>query len=173
MPSGSPHIMSTQTPHLTEEQIWNALRQVMDPEIPVVSLVELGVVRSVETDGQRVTVTMTPTFSGCPALIVMQQLVADKVKELGAAEVDVKMVLDPPWSSDWITPEAREKLRAFGLAPPPVHGGDLQIKLNPRVTCPRCGSDNVTIKNRFGSTLCRAIYYCNDCQDAFEQFKPL
>ncbi len=164
--------MSPKRP-LDEQRIWQALREVMDPEIPAVSLVDLGVIRSVETDGRGVTVIMTPTFSGCPALAVMQQLVADKLKALGAEPVEVKMALDPPWSSDWITPEGREKLRKFGLAPPPVHGGDVNVILHPQVACPRCGSTNITVKNTFGSTLCRAIYYCNDCQDAFEQFKPL
>ncbi len=164
--------MST-SEQLTEDAIWQALRQVMDPEIPVVSLVDLGVVRAVETDGAHVRVVMTPTFSGCPALHVMRALVEQKLQDLGAASVDVEMVLNPPWTSDDISPEGREKLRAFGLAPPPVHQGDQTIILQPQVTCPRCGSSRVTVKNTFGSTLCRAIYYCLDCQDAFEQFKPL
>lgn len=161
----------TQT--LTEEQVWQALKEVMDPEIPVVSLVDLGVVRDVQVEGDRVTVTMTPTFSGCPALAVMQQALREKVLALGAAEVEVRTVLEPAWSSDWIRPEAREKLRKFGLAPPPVHGGELNIALEEPVACPYCGSYNTTLKNSFGSTLCRAIYYCNACQQPFEQFKPL
>ncbi len=158
---------------LTEEEIWQALKEVMDPEIPVVSLVDLGVVREVQVEGDRVTVTMTPTFSGCPALAVMQQALREKVLELGAAEVEVRTVLEPAWSSDAISEEAREKLREFGLAPPPVHGGDLNIVLHEPVACPYCGSHNTTVKNAFGSTLCRAIYYCNECQQPFEQFKPL
>jgi len=153
--------------------LWEALKEVMDPEIPVVSLVDMGIVRAVETDGRNVTVTMTPTFSGCPALVVMERLIAEKMKEVGAETVEVKTVLKPAWTSDWISEEGRAKLKAFGLAPPPVHGGDVNIMLVPTVACPRCDSTNVTVKNTFGSTLCRAIYYCNDCQDAFEQFKPL
>ncbi|NOX63875.1 MAG: phenylacetate-CoA oxygenase subunit PaaJ [Chloroflexi bacterium] len=158
---------------LTESMLWEALKEVMDPEIPVVSLVDMGIVRAVETDGRNVTVTMTPTFSGCPALVVMERLIAEKMKEVGAETVEVKTVLKPAWTSDWISEEGRAKLKAFGLAPPPVHGGDVNIMLVPTVACPRCDSTNVTVKNTFGSTLCRAIYYCNDCQDAFEQFKPL
>ena len=159
--------------HLTDDIVWAALAEVMDPEIPVLSLVDLGVIRAVYLAGDQVTVTMTPTFSGCPALVEMQRLVKERLQALGANEVTLNVVLAPPWSSDWINLEGRRKLKAFGLAPPPVHGGDVQIMLFDTVTCPRCDSDDVTVRNTFGSTLCRAIYYCNRCQDAFEQFKPL
>ena len=157
----------------TQDTVWAALREVMDPEIPVLSLVDLGVVREVVVTGDAVCVTMTPTFSGCPALLEMQRLIRKRLGELGAGDVTVNTVLAPPWSSDWISAKGRRRLKAFGLAPPPVHDGDVQIMLFGAVTCPRCDSDDVTIKNTFGSTLCRAIYYCNRCQDAFEQFKAL
>ncbi|HFQ93544.1 MAG TPA: phenylacetate-CoA oxygenase subunit PaaJ, partial [Anaerolineae bacterium] len=117
--------------------------------------------------------TMTPTFSGCPALRVMERDIAAKMKELGFASVEVRTVLSPPWSSDWITEEAREKLKKFGLAPPPRHGGRIEITFYEPAACPYCGSENTAVKNDFGPTLCRAIYYCNDCQQPFEQFKPL
>lgn len=158
---------------LTSDAVWAALHEVMDPEIPVLSLVDLGVVREVTVSGDVVTVTMTPTFSGCPALVEMQRLIEVRLLALGAASVAVNTVLAPSWSSDWISDEGRRKLKAFGLAPPPVHGGDVQIMLFDVVRCPRCNSDDVLVRNTFGSTLCRAIYYCNRCQDAFEQFKPL
>ena len=158
---------------LTNDSIWTALREVMDPEIPVLSLTDLGVIREIVVTSGAVTVTMTPTFSGCPALVEMQRLIDECLRTLGATEVTVNTVLAPAWTSDWISDEGRRKLKAFGLAPPPMHGGDVQIMLYDAVTCPRCDSDDVTVRNTFGSTLCRAIYYCNRCQDAFEQFKPL
>ncbi len=159
---------------ITPDQIWQALTKVKDPEIPVVSLVEMGIVREVVVEDDGVVVIITPTFSGCPALHVMQRDVETAVRNLGVQQVTVKTVLHPPWSSDWITDEAREKLRQFGLAPPQKHGGNLaSVAFLDVAQCPRCGSKNTVIKNSFGPTLCRTIYYCNDCQDAFEQFKPL
>jgi ring-1,2-phenylacetyl-CoA epoxidase subunit PaaD len=159
---------------ITTQQVWQVLQKVKDPEIPVVSLVEMGIVRDVVVDNNEVVVTMTPTFSGCPALHVMQQDIETAVRNLGIKQVTVKTVLHPPWSSDWISDEAREKLRQFGLAPPQKHGGDLiSVAFLDVAECPRCSSKNTVIKNSFGPTLCRMIYYCNDCQDAFEQFKPL
>lgn len=162
-----------ETGRLTPDSVWAALAEVMDPEIPVLSLVDLGVVRTVEVTSDHVTVTMTPTFSGCPALVEMQRLVKEQLYAIGARAVTVEMTLAPAWSSDWISSEGRRKLKEFGLAPPPIHGGNLQIVLLDDVACPRCNSTDVTIRNTFGSTLCRAIYYCNRCQDAFEQIKPL
>jgi ring-1,2-phenylacetyl-CoA epoxidase subunit PaaD len=159
---------------ITSTQIWQALAEVKDPEIPVVSVVEMGIVREVEINEDAVRVTMTPTFSGCPALDVMRRDMETAVRQLGIENVTVETVLHPPWSTDWITDEAREKLRQFGLAPPQKHGGDLiSVAFLDVAECPHCGSKNTTIKNSFGTTLCRMIYYCHDCQDAFEQFKPL
>ena len=158
---------------ITTEQVWQALEAVKDPEIPVVSVVEMGIVRQVNVDHDHVRVQMTPTFSGCPALQVMRDEIEAEVRRLGVAEVTVETILSPPWSTDWITEEARQKLRAFGLAPPPRHGGNLAVTFFEVVACPYCDSNNTSVKNTFGSTLCRAIYYCNDCQQPFEQFKAL
>jgi ring-1,2-phenylacetyl-CoA epoxidase subunit PaaD len=158
---------------ITTEQVWQALEAVKDPEIPVVSVVEMGIVRQVSLDSDHVRVQMTPTFSGCPALQVMRDEIEAEVRRMGVAEVTVETVLFPPWSTDWITEEARQKLRAFGLAPPPRHGGNLAVTFFEAVACPYCDSNNTSVKNTFGSTLCRAIYYCNDCQQPFEQFKAL
>jgi len=158
---------------LNEETILRALEDVKDPEIPVISVVELGVIRAVRVEVDCVTVDMTPTFAGCPALAVMQAEVENRVRELGAAEVRVRLVLSPPWSTDWISHAAREKLRAFGLAPAPLHGGLIQIMFSEDAVCPNCGSSHTTLKNSFGPTLCRALYYCNGCQQPFEQFKAL
>ncbi len=159
---------------LTTETIWQALETVMDPEIPVVSVVDMGIVREVETGPDGVVVTMTPTFSGCPALDVMRHDIAAAVRDLGVANVTVETTLSPPWSSDWITNDGREKLRQFGLAPPHRHGGQVaNVAFFDVAECPRCGSTNTSLRNSFGPTLCRMIWYCNDCQDAFEQFKAL
>ncbi len=162
---------------LTAESIWRALEEVKDPEIPLVSVVEMGIVRDVQVAcgaaGVEVLVKMTPTFSGCPALQVIRDSIAARVRELGAASVEVESVLFPPWTSDWINDAGRAKLKAFGLAPPARHGGRLAITFYEPVACPYCDSYNTTVKNTFGSTLCRAIYYCNACRQPFEQFKPL
>ena len=159
---------------ITADSILTALNDVKDPEIPVVSIVEMGIVRDVVVDDSGVTIKMTPTFSGCPALDVMRRDIEDHVRQMSIENVTVETVLHPPWTSDWITDEAREKLRQFGLAPPPQHGGNLiSVAFLDVAECPRCCSKNTVIKNSFGPTLCRMIWYCNDCQDAFEQFKPL
>jgi ring-1,2-phenylacetyl-CoA epoxidase subunit PaaD len=158
----------------TLESIWRALEDVKDPEIPVISVVEMGIVREVNLADGGVTIKMTPTFSGCPALHVMQREIEARLRRMGFKAVSVVVILSPPWSSDWISDEAREKLRQFGLAPPPRHGGNLSsVAFLDVATCPRCKSTNTVIKNSFGPTLCRMIWYCRDCQDAFEQFKPL
>jgi ring-1,2-phenylacetyl-CoA epoxidase subunit PaaD len=156
------------------EEIWQALEEVKDPEIPVVSVVEMGIVRDValSSDGT-VVVKMTPTFSGCPALHVMQADIKQKVMEIGAPAVRVETVLYPPWSSDWISDAARQKLKDFGLAPPQKHGGNLEITFYELARCPYCDSANTTLTNSFGPTLCRAIYTCNSCRQPFEQFKAL
>src|SRR6266545_1690291 len=154
---------------LTEAQVWEALAEIPDPEIPVVSLVELGVVKSVHVDDGRVRVEFTPTFLGCPALEVMRDAMAAKVRELGA-EPQVDVVLDDSWSTDRITPEGREKLRASGFAPPaPRPAQPLQRVFR----CPYCGSTDTTLENLFGPTPCRSVRYCNACRQPFEQFKTI
>ncbi|NUM47342.1 MAG: phenylacetate-CoA oxygenase subunit PaaJ [Anaerolineales bacterium] len=159
---------------LTQEALWQALATIPDPEIPVVSLVEMGIVREVtQTPTGEVTVTITPTFSGCPALEVMKTDILTRLKQCGVPDVTVRTVLSPPWTTDWITEAAREKLKSFGLAPPPHHGGDFAILLFDPVPCPYCDSQNTTLKNNWGPTPCRMIFYCNQCQQPFEQFKPL
>jgi ring-1,2-phenylacetyl-CoA epoxidase subunit PaaD len=158
---------------LTTDQIWQALDEVKDPEIPVVSVVEMGIVRNVVVAGEKVTVAMTPTFSGCPALQVMKEAIESRIRQMGANEVEVRVVLSPRWTSDWITDEARAKLKAFGLAPPPRHGGQVDLFFLETAPCPYCGSHDTTVKNTFGPTLCRAIDYCNACRQPFERFKPV
>ncbi|HSG16317.1 MAG TPA: 1,2-phenylacetyl-CoA epoxidase subunit PaaD [Anaerolineae bacterium] len=158
---------------VTAEAIWSALQEVKDPEIPVISVVEMGIVRDVTVSPAGVIVKMTPTFSGCPALDVMRTDIESKIRELGVQQVQVNLVLHPPWSSDWIDETGRQKLKHFGLAPPPRHGGRLEVTFYESVPCPRCDSPNTIVRNTFGPTLCRAMYTCNNCQEPFEQFKPL
>ncbi len=157
----------------TTSEVMEALDQVMDPEIPVVSVIGMGLIRDVSVTDDGVTVQLTPTFSGCPALHVIRADIESKVRSLGVDHVTVETVLNPPWTSDWISEEARSKLKAFGLAPPPVHGGRVELIFFDQVNCPYCDSEDTILKNGFGPTLCRAIYYCRACQQPFEQFKAL
>jgi len=157
----------------TTDAVWHALQSVKDPEIPVVSVVEMGIVRDVQIDGSHVRVTMTPTFSGCPALHVMEQSITECVRGLGFDQVKVQIELFPVWTTDVLSDETRAKLRDFGLAPPPHHGGDLNSINLDEATCPYCGSKDTVLRNSFGPTLCRMIYTCNQCKQPFEQFKPL
>lgn len=157
---------------VTVAQIWEALQTVKDPEIPVVSVVEMGIVRDVSLIDSGVQVTLTPTFAGCPALHVMQMEVAHCLAALGLENAQVVVALSPHWTSDWITPEARAKLKAFGLAPPGP-ASQINVFFQDPSACPYCGSFDTELKNSFGSTLCRAIHYCRACQQPFEQFKPL
>ncbi|GIK58741.1 MAG: phenylacetate-CoA oxygenase subunit PaaJ [Chloroflexi bacterium] len=159
---------------ITTTHIWQALEEVKDPELPLVSVVEMGIVRDVQLAAGSVHIKMTPTFSGCPALDVMQRDIAAKVRALGFTQVTVETVLHPPWTSDWIADSAREKLQQLGITPPIRHGGNLiPIAFLDVATCPRCGSTNTILKNTFGPTLCKSVWYCHECQDGFEQFKAL
>ena len=155
------------------ERVWEELGRIMDPEIPVVSLVELGIVRAVAYEQPGLVITITPTFAGCPALEVMKQAVHRRMADLGLTPVTVRVVLSPPWTTDWIAPEARRKLKEFGLAPPPMHGGQVEVLFAEQAVCPHCDSSDTELKNSFGPTPCRAIYVCRSCRQPFEQFKPL
>ena len=159
---------------MTVEQVWAALEEIPDPEIPVVSLVDLGVVKDVEVEGERVRIDFTPTFMGCPALDTMRRAMEQKVEELGA-EAEVRVLLDDSWSTDDITPSGREKLRAAGFAPPaPRTAAKLElVHLQRGFRCPYCGSTDTTLENIFGPTPCRSIRYCNACRQPFEQFKTI
>ena len=161
---------------VTEAQVWSALADVEDPEIPVVSVVDMGVVRDVRVDGEeRVHVEFTPTFLGCPALEVMRDRMAQKIEELGA-EPDVEVVLDDSWSTDRITPAGREKLREAGFAPPAPREAQapklVQLQTG-TFRCPYCGSTDTALENIFGPTPCRSLRYCRGCRQPFEQFKTI
>ena len=154
---------------VTEAAIWEAFEKIPDPEIPVISLVDLGVIRSVDVSNGRVHVEFTPTFLGCPALEVMKRAMEEKVAELGA-EADVEVVNDDSWSTDKITATGREKLRAAGFAPPAPRLVQLQSQVH---RCPYCGSTQTKLENLFGPTPCRSLRYCESCRQPFEQFKTI
>ena len=161
---------------MTEAQVWEALAEIPDPEIPVISLVELGVIKQVAVENGNVRIEFTPTFLGCPALEVMRDQMAETVRKLGA-EPDVRVVLDDSWSTDKITPEGREKLRASGFAPPAargVGGAPTLVQLDSSAfRCPYCRSTRTRLENIFGPTPCRSLRYCDDCRQPFEQFKTI
>jgi len=154
---------------VTVEQVWAALEEIPDPEIPVVSLVDLGVIRTVDVSNGHVHVELTPTFLGCPALEFMKRALEEAVTGLGA-EPEIEVVHDDSWSTDKITPEGREKLRAAGLAPPAPRLVQVQSQVH---RCPYCGSTETRLENLFGPTPCRSLRYCTACRQPFEQFKTI
>ena len=160
---------------VTAGQVWDALAEIPDPEIPVISLVDLGVVKDVAVRDGRVRIEFTPTFMGCPALEAMRSAMESTVAALGA-EADVQVVLDDSWSTDRISAEGREKLRAAGFAPPVARGAApptlLQLQRAP-LACPYCGSTDTRLENLFGPTPCRSLRYCASCRQPFEQFKTI
>jgi ring-1,2-phenylacetyl-CoA epoxidase subunit PaaD len=160
---------------VTAAQVWAALEAIPDPEIPVVSLVDLGVIRSVDVEEGQVRVELTPTFLGCPALEAMRRALENAVSELGG-EPDVHVIQDDSWSTDRITPNGREKLRAAGFAPPAPReaGAPTLVQLKARVhRCPYCGSTDTTLENLFGPTPCRSLRFCQSCRQPYEQFKTI
>ena len=154
---------------VTADAVWAKFEEIADPEIPVISLVDLGVIRSVDVREGHVHVEFTPTFLGCPALEVMKRALEEKVRELGA-EPEVEVVNDDSWGTDKITAAGREKLRAAGFAPPAPRLVQLQSVVH---KCPYCGSTDTTLENIFGPTPCRSLRYCRDCNQPFEQFKTI
>jgi ring-1,2-phenylacetyl-CoA epoxidase subunit PaaD len=160
---------------VTAEQIWSAFAEIPDPEIPVVSLVDLGVIRSVDVENGHVRVEFTPTFLGCPALEVMKRALEEKVAGLGA-EPEVQVIQDDSWSTDKITAAGREKLRAAGFAPPTPRevGTPKLVQLQAKAfRCPYCNSTQTKLENIFGPTPCRSLRYCESCRQPFEQFKTI
>ena len=159
----------------TSEGIFDLLKQIEDPEIPVINIVELGVVRNVSVNDDTVKVEITPTYSGCPAMKVIEDQIYLKLNEIGVQNIQIKTVYSPSWTTDWITEETKEKLRSYGIAPPlKVSPQDIFPFLNEakeKVQCPYCRSDDTTITSKFGSTPCKALHFCNNCQQPFEEFK--
>jgi len=156
---------------VTKEQVFDWLSEVLDPEIPVLSITDLGIVRDVVVN-DRVTVTLTPTYSGCPATEVIEQSVADALRDHGLENAAIKRTLSPPWTTDWISDEGREKLRQYGIAPPAKAASKRALLASGRpIACPRCESTKTALVSEFGSTACKASYRCEACLEPFEYFK--
>lgn len=162
--------------------VWRALEGVADPEIPVVSVVELGIVRNVALRAGKIHVTVTPTYSGCPATEVIAADIGRALAEAGESDCRIEMALSPPWTTDWIVPAARKRLAEYGIAPPGPRATaasrviDLsrlrRVRAKMEVPCPRCGSSHTREQSRYGSTPCKAQYRCDDCLEPFDYFKP-
>ena len=155
--------------------LWKSLEQVTDPEIPVISVVELGIVRNLDIDAENnCVVTITPTYSGCPAMDVIAQEITTTLQKLGVKQVKIVHQLSPAWTTDWMHASGKEKLRDYGIAPPVQQVIDIS-SLNrisePQIDCTLCGSKNTRLLSQFGSTSCKALYRCNDCLEPFDYFK--
>lgn len=161
---------------LTRTHAWDLAATVVDPEIPVLTIEDLGVLRAVEETGGRIRVDLTPTYSGCPAIDAMRDDVRRALERAGYRDVEVRMVLAPAWTTDWMSEDGKRKLREYGIAAPngnaPVHGGG-RVRLAMAVKCPRCDSLDTREVARFGSTSCKALYECNACLEPFDFFKVL
>lgn len=160
---------------LTEEHIKEALYDVKDPEIPTISVVDLGIVTGISvSDTNDVHVQLTPTFAGCPALKIMEDLVKDRVEKIeGVHSATVSTNFDVQWNTNMITEEGLKALKKHGLAPPERHEGYIELDVLSDIACPYCGSHNTTMQTPFGPTLCRSMHYCKNCHQAFEAFKPV
>jgi len=154
----------------TKEEVLEALKSVKDPEIPTVSLVDLGLIETIHIEGSRIFVEMIPTFAGCPALDLMRKQVEERLKNMGFEEVNVVMNRKKPWTTDRITPEGLKAIQQFGLALPQKQEN---LSYQKPIDCPNCGSNKTRLVSLFGPTLCRAIHYCEECRETFEQFKAV
>ena len=159
---------------VTESEIWMYLEEVADPEIPVLSIVDLGVVQKIEILDLSCEVTITPTYSGCPAMKLIETQIIEKLIEKGIKNVKVNLVLSPAWTTDWISEKGRNKLLAYGIAPPVDEVDKSILFAEPIVVpCPRCSSEKTRLVSQFGSTACKAHYQCKDCLEPFDYFKCL
>ena len=157
-----------------DTRAWRVASRVLDPELPVVTIEDLGILRDVTEDDQgRVHVQITPTYSGCPAMETIRTDLVDALTNAGYRQVTVEFVLSPAWTTDWLTDEARAKLAAYGVAPPAARVADGPVPLALSVRCPQCGSLDTAESSRFGSTACKSLWVCRSCKEPFDHFKPL
>ncbi len=168
-------IAENSSPTLSADDVLEALHAVKDPEIPAISVVDMGLITNVHVDGNALHVRMTPTFVGCPAIKVMQADVENVGRGLGFTQVEVEVSFDEPWDTNRITEAGRAALLKHGLAPPEPYTGTLSLELDVlnNIACPVCKSRNTTLRSPFGPTLCRSIHHCNSCGETFEAFKPV
>jgi len=159
---------------VSEEKIWKLLEEVSDPEIPVLSIIDLGVLREVHVRKDEIEIIITPTYSGCPAMQVIEKDILDKLEEHSIKNVKVSLVLSPAWTTDWLTESGKVKLREYGIAPPVNEVDKSVLFAQPvKVACPNCGSMDTRMVSQFGSTACKAHYQCNHCLEPFDYFKCL
>ena len=160
---------------VTEKDIWNYLEEVFDPEVPVLTVVDLGVVQKVSVENNNgCKITITPTYSGCPAMKQIEDDIIEKLKEKGIENTEVELVLSPAWTTDWITEDGKRKLKEYGIAPPEDEKDKSVLFADPIIVpCPKCNSRNTKLISQFGSTACKAHYQCNDCLEPFDYFKCL
>lgn len=171
----------TESPDIDIAAVWQCLETVSDPEIPVISVIDLGIVRDVRVEADAVVVTITPTYSGCPAMRMIEDNILEALHESGVEKARLNVRLSPAWTTDWMSERGRRNLRGYGIAPPGGRGGAQVIDIS-RITrngrntlpveCPHCGSKNTECVSGFGSTPCKAHHRCNDCQEPFDYFKP-
>ena len=167
--------METGQPHtrITEATVWKLLEEVKDPEVPVLSVVDLGIIRAVKVAGDAISITITPTYSGCPAMDVISMDIRLKLIEQGFRNVSITQSLSPAWTTDWMSEAGKRKLQAFGIAPPLPKQQFCSSELfrEEAVPCPRCQSYHTELISRFSSTACKAMYRCQSCHEAFDYFK--
>jgi len=158
---------------IDEKYIWNILEDVKDPEVPVLSVIDLGVIRSVKTSGDKINIVITPTYSGCPALDVINMDIRLKLIEKGYRNINIQQQLSPAWTTDWMSEQGKQKLKAFGIAPPNPKQQFCSTEMFQQevVQCPRCDSFHTELISQFGSTACKSMYRCLDCKEAFDHFK--
>ncbi|SHG12358.1 ring-1,2-phenylacetyl-CoA epoxidase subunit PaaD [Cnuella takakiae] len=165
---------TTDTSRITEQEVWSILEKVKDPEVPVLSIIDLGVLRGVQLDASgKLTITITPTYSGCPAMDTISMDIRLKLMEYGIREVQIIQQLSPAWTTDWMTEGGKKKLRAYGIAPPNPKQQVCHQELfaTEAIQCPHCNSWHTELISQFGSTACKALYRCTDCREAFDYFK--
>lgn len=159
---------------VTEKDIWNYLEEVFDPEVPVLTVVDLGIVQKVVVDERNIAITITPTYSGCPAMQRIEDDIIEKLREKGDFNVTVDLVLSPAWTTDWISEEGKRKLKEYGIAPPEDEADKSVLFAEQTVVpCPKCNSRDTKMISQFGSTACKAHYQCNKCLEPFDYFKCL
>jgi ring-1,2-phenylacetyl-CoA epoxidase subunit PaaD len=164
----------TGTKKISAEKVWSVLQTVTDPEVPVLTIIDLGIVREVKVEDDKVEVIITPTYSGCPAMDVISMNIRMALMQEGVANISIKQVLSPAWTTDWMSEEGKQKLKAYGIAPPQYKQAVCEPEVFAKeeaIQCPLCNSYNTRLVSQFGSTACKALYQCNDCKEPFDYFK--
>ena len=155
----------------SEKEIYDLIAGIPDPEIPVITIEDLGILREVKVTTDKIIISITPTYSGCPAMNAIEKDIKEILNRFDVGPFEIKTVFSPVWTTDWISDEAKEKLRVYGISPPEKSSNDINVLLNRQLHCPRCNSTNTELISQFGSTACKALYKCKDCLEPFDHFK--